>query len=68
MDSDLLSSFLTGVLTFLRSEAAAEELDLLVCLLRSEYFPPELSPERIGRMFNAYVAWNNAVENVSNRA
>lgn len=49
----------------LRDEAEAEQVDLVVVILRSEYFAPELTPEQIGRVFNAYVAWNNAVENVS---
>ena len=48
----------------LRAEAAAEEVDLVVTILRSEQFTPELTPEQIGKVFNAYVAWNNAVDNV----
>lgn len=49
----------------LRKEAAAEDIDLIVVILRSEKIAPELLPEQIGKVFNAYVAWNNAVENVS---
>ena len=49
----------------IRSEAAAEDIDLIVAILRSEKFSPELKPEQIGKVFNAFVAWNNAVENVS---
>ncbi len=49
----------------IRSEAVADEVDLIVAILRSEYFTPELTGEQIGRVFNAYVAWNSAVENVS---
>ena len=49
----------------LRSEAVVEEVDLIVAILRSEIFTPELTPEQIGRVFNAYVAWNSAVESVS---
>ncbi|KAL9106079.1 MAG: hypothetical protein Q9227_008865 [Pyrenula ochraceoflavens] len=48
----------------LRGEATADEVDLVVVILRTEQFTPELSPEQIGKVFNAYVAWNNAVENV----
>lgn len=48
----------------IRSEAVADGTDLVVVVLRSERIPPELSPEQIGKVFNAYVAWNNAVENV----
>ncbi|EON62079.1 hypothetical protein W97_01298 [Coniosporium apollinis CBS 100218] len=46
----------------LREEAEAEQVDLVVVILRSDYFKPELTPEQIGRVFNAYVAWNNAVD------
>ena len=49
----------------LRSEAVVEEVDLVVAILRSEIFTPELTPEQIGKVFNAYVAWNSAVESVS---
>ena len=48
----------------IRSEAETDGVDIVVAILRSEYFGPELPPEQIGRVFNAYVAWNNAVENV----
>ncbi|MCJ1315467.1 hypothetical protein MMC15_000786 [Xylographa vitiligo] len=47
-----------------RSEAVVDDVDLIVAILRSELFTPELSPEQIGKVFNAYVAWNNVVENV----
>lgn len=49
---------------FLRNEASVEDVDLVVVILRSDLFTPELTPEQIGRVFNAYVAWNNAVDNV----
>jgi hypothetical protein len=49
----------------IRREAAQDDIDLLVAVLRSEDIKPELKPEEIGRAFNAYVAWNSAVENVS---
>ena len=48
----------------LRNEAEDEQVDLIVTILRSEYFKPELTGEQIGRVFNAYVAWNNAIDNV----
>ncbi|KAL2037302.1 hypothetical protein N7G274_009991 [Stereocaulon virgatum] len=48
----------------IRSEAALEDIDLIVAILRSERFAPELTPQQIGKVFNAYVAWNNAVENI----
>lgn len=49
----------------LRTEARDEDIDLMVVILRTERFLPILDDNRIGRIFNAYVAWNNAVENVS---
>jgi len=49
----------------LRLEAREEDIDLMVVILRTERFAPVLDDNRIGRIFNAYVAWNNAVENVS---
>jgi Domain of unknown function in PX-proteins (DUF3818) len=48
----------------IRSEAMIEEVDIVVAILKSEDLQPELSPEQIGTVFNAFVAWNNAVENV----
>lgn len=48
----------------MRSEAVAEEIDLIIVIFRSEQLGPELKSEQIGKVFNAYVAWNNAVENV----
>ena len=50
---------------FIRNEAVVEDIDLIVTILRSERFSPELKPEQIGKVFNAFVAWNNVVENVS---
>lgn len=49
----------------IRSEAVAEDIDLIVAILRSEKFAPDLTPQQIGTVFNAFVAWNNAVDNVS---
>lgn len=48
----------------LREEADAEDMDLIVVILRSELIEPELTGEQVQRLFNAYVAFNNAVENV----
>ena len=48
----------------IRNEAVVDSVDLIVAILRSELLSPELAPEQIGKVFNAYVAWNNAVENV----
>lgn len=48
----------------LRQEADSEQVDIVVTVLRSDYFQPELSSQQVEKVFNAYVAWNNAVENV----
>lgn len=49
----------------IRNEAVAEDNDLVVAILKSELVKPELAPEQFGKIFNAWAAWNNAVENVS---
>ncbi|KAF3360534.1 hypothetical protein VDGD_04208 [Verticillium dahliae] len=48
----------------IREESVNEDIDLIVVILRSEYLEPQLTSEQIGRLYNAYVAFNNAVENV----
>lgn len=48
----------------IRQEAVDEDVDLVVSLLRSELLPGELTTDQVGKVFNAYVAWNHAVENV----
>jgi hypothetical protein len=48
----------------IREEAASDDVDVVVAILRSEYIEPALTPDQIGRLYNAYVAFNNAVENV----
>ena len=48
-----------------RHEARDDSVDLLVAVLKTELIGPEMQPPEIERAFNAYVAWNNAVENVS---
>jgi hypothetical protein len=47
----------------IRQEAASEDVDVVITILRSDHFQPELSPQQIEKVFNAYVAWTNAVEN-----
>jgi hypothetical protein len=46
----------------IRAEAVNDNVDIVVTVLRSEFFQPELSSQQIEKVFNAYVAWNNAVE------
>ncbi|KAL2271098.1 hypothetical protein VTJ83DRAFT_469 [Remersonia thermophila] len=48
----------------IRDEASAEGIDVLVAILRSELVGPALEPPQVERLFNAYVAFNNAIENV----
>lgn len=48
----------------IREEAATEDVDLIVAILRSEQIEPELSPEQFGRVYNGFVAWNYTVDNV----
>ncbi|KAJ5114891.1 hypothetical protein NUU61_000650 [Penicillium alfredii] len=48
----------------IREEAAAEDVDIIVAILRSELLSPELTTEQIGKVFNGWVAWNHAVDNV----
>ncbi|KKA25531.1 PX domain protein [Rasamsonia emersonii CBS 393.64] len=53
-----------SVKVMIREEAKAEDVDLLVAILRSDLISPEITSEQVGKIFNGYVAWNNAVENV----
>ncbi|PGG96316.1 tRNA (guanine37-N1)-methyltransferase [Blastomyces parvus] len=48
----------------LRREAKEDDVDIVVTILRTEYLEPELNPGQIEKVFNSYVAWVNAVENV----
>lgn len=47
----------------IREDATTENVDLIVAILRSDQFNPELTPQQIQRVYNAWVAWNSAVEN-----
>lgn len=65
--SEKLKAFANGdesIKVIIREEAEAEDVDLIVAILRSELIAPDMLPEQIGKIFNAYVAWNNAVDNV----
>ncbi|KAK2831916.1 hypothetical protein FQN49_007041 [Arthroderma sp. PD_2] len=48
----------------LREEAEAESVDIVVVVLRSEHFEPELTVRQIEKVFNSYVAWVSAVESI----
>ncbi|KAG5933460.1 hypothetical protein E4U53_000985 [Claviceps sorghi] len=53
-----------GLKAVIRLEAEEEDIDLIVAILRSDLIEPQLTGDQIQRLFNAYVAFNNAVENV----
>ncbi|KAF1995891.1 hypothetical protein P154DRAFT_444468 [Amniculicola lignicola CBS 123094] len=57
-----------AVKDIVRQQATTEKNDVIVTILQSEYFEPELSSQQTEKVFNAYVAWSNAVENVSSRS
>lgn len=48
----------------IRREAEDEDMDLVVTILRSDQIEPALTGPQFQRLFNAYVAFNNAVENI----
>ncbi len=48
----------------IREDSTSDSVDIIVAILRSELLEPALTPMQIGRLFNAYVAFNSAVENV----
>lgn len=48
----------------IREESEAEDIDIIVSILRSDLISPPLKADQIGRLYNAYVAFNNAVDNV----
>lgn len=52
------------VKNIIREESQTEDVDLIVAILRSELIEPPLKSDQIGKIFNAYVAWNHVVDNV----
>ncbi|KAH8196884.1 hypothetical protein TruAng_008966 [Truncatella angustata] len=48
----------------IREEAVADDIDIIVSILRSDLIEPPLVSGQVQRLYNAYVAFNNAVENV----
>jgi len=48
----------------IREEAVADDVDIIVAALRSDLIEPALTAEQITRLYNAYVAFNSAVENI----
>lgn len=65
--TDKLKAFVEAdesIKTIIREEAKDESVDIVVAILRSELLEPDMNSEQVGKIFNAYVAWINAVENV----
>lgn len=50
--------------TAIREEAESDQIDVVVAILRSDLIEPALTPSQIERLYNAYVAFNSAIENV----
>lgn len=48
----------------LKREAQNDQIDIIVKISQTDSIEPHLSEGQIGKIFNAYVAWENAVENV----
>ncbi|KAI5796581.1 hypothetical protein EDC01DRAFT_651940 [Geopyxis carbonaria] len=48
----------------IRLQAVDENMDLVVVILRSEYLGSDLEPRQIEKVFNAYAAYTNAVDNI----
>ena len=51
----------------LLKESESKKEDLVITIMQSDDFLPPLEPQQIELVFNAYAAWNNAVENVSDQ-
>ncbi|KAK1822321.1 hypothetical protein LTR12_003261 [Friedmanniomyces endolithicus] len=49
----------------IRAEAVADKVDLLVKILQSPSISPELTDHQTGLIYNAYVAWDHAIENTT---
>lgn len=47
-----------------KAETESNKEDLLLTILKSEAFEPELDAEQMEKVVNAWVAWNHIVENV----
>lgn len=47
----------------IKLEADKDQVDLTVAILKSNLLEPELTPPQVERVFNAYVAWCNAIDN-----
>lgn len=48
----------------IRGESENDGVDIIIAILRSDDIEPALNSTQIGKIYNAWVAWNNAVDNV----
>lgn len=48
----------------IRKDSEDDGVDLIVAILRSDLITPPLNSAQIGKIYNSWVAWNNAVDNV----
>lgn len=48
----------------IREEASSDDVDIIVAIMRSDLISPSLTGEQVQRLYNAYVAFNSAIENV----
>jgi hypothetical protein len=47
----------------IRQQAVNDKVDVVITILQSDSFRPELTSQQVENVFNAYVAWTSAVEN-----
>lgn len=48
----------------IRADAVADGVDIVVAVIRSERLGQQVEAKQFETVFNAYVAWNNAIDNV----
>ena len=51
-----------GIKTQIRQVEDSDGVDIIVAILQSDLIAPELTPQQTEKVFNGYVAWNNAIE------
>lgn len=51
----------------IRQEAKRMDLDIIVAIIQTEAIEPEIRPQQMETIFNAYVAFNSAVENIDDQ-
>lgn len=51
----------------IRQEAKSMDIDIIVAIIQTEAIEPEILPQQMETIFNAYVAFNSAVENTDEK-